>query len=215
MPFIPLFMTTLAMAGALASSATAQAAPAAPTDTVVPLRHVAVPPPGRARLTPNTAQLVVARAPASASSAQVPDRPAGPASAAPLALEQPGLPQTAREEARKNGVLASAVPATAATGVAVALQPLAAPAAAEAPGSGAVAAPPPPVFQTMQQAAQAQAAPPVTAAPALPDTAAPASPWRQLTLARVLPLALLFLVLPIFIQWRKRAKRHAGNDRAA
>jgi hypothetical protein len=211
---IPLFLTiALAVAGALASPAV-QAAPAA--DAVVQLRHFEVPAPARGRMTLNTAQVFTPRAAPpqagaarepSATPAQVPSTPA-----AALTLEQPGLAPAAREEARKNGVPVLA----ASTSV---------PAIPEIPPAAAPGAvtPPPPVFQTMQQAAQARATPAASLPPASEPAAAPALSWFEQALAWLrthlpsaaasVPRVAAALGLLAFIVWRRRAAR--GNGPAA
>lgn len=194
-------------------------------DAVVAVRRFEVPAPRSGFLRLNTVQRVVSEPtevrPVGGNAQAVASQPpvlGGAVQSGPtLALEQPGLPPGAREEAGRIGVLPirpaasepaqPVAPATIVTGPAVG--------ATTSPDTAGV--PPPPVFQTMKQAAIAVSA-------SIPTAIAPVAPevrdtsWRAQALAFItghpmaLPGAALFLVLLAFLFKRSRANRGGHGD---
>jgi len=166
MPHTLIFLTISAVF-ALVAAPEAVAADAG--EPVVTVRRFEVPAPQPTRMMLNTAQ--AAKQPVSGASAvplaamPAPSPVSAPsgvivAGSASAALEQPGMPDGAREAAVRNGVAVQVTPASA---------PVEAPAAVASPDLPVE--PPPPVFQTMSQAAEAMAKGPgsLAAAPVLDE----------------------------------------------
>jgi hypothetical protein len=192
-------------------------------EAVIALRHVAVPEPRNGDIRLNTAkrataETAIVRAPGSSAPGPITGIVTGASGSPVLNLEQQGISAEARAAAQLSGVVQILPKATPSAG---------AEAASPAPEAGPVqgGTPPPPVFQTMKQAAEAtttDSAPlpsmkmeaPVVEEPSIYDQAVVLY-HKAVAVTRAYPLALpgfaAFLVL-VFLFKRLSSKRRRDDS---